>query len=175
MRSADYKRVGGFMPFARLYFSDDFTSYRLADISGKVCSPRFLFGYRYHLKSESYMSGLETLTEASQQFFTALQQTPYAKNVANMTLAQDYINKTFTRRYIRILVNLMHSGDTARLPDYYATRKDFLKYFPSRTFSTYNITARIVENLARLRLSWIQSFFSKTLYYLVKITRGMKN
>jgi len=175
MRSADFKRVGGFLPFSRLYFSDDFVFYRLADISGKVCSPRFLFGYRYHLKSESYMSGMETLTEASQQFFTALEQTPYAKNAANMLLAGDYINKTFTRRYIRVVVNLLYSGDTAKLPDYYAMRNDFLKHFPSRMFSTYNIMAGIVETLTRLRLSWVQTFISKVLYFVVKVTRGMKN
>lgn len=175
MRSADFKRVGGIPAFAQLYFADDFVFYRLADISGKVCSPRFLFGYRYHLKSESYMSGMETLTEASQQFFAALEQTPYAKNPANMVLARDYINKTFTRRYIRVLVNLLYSGDTGRLPDYYAARKDFQKSFPGRPFSTYNLMAGIVEILTHMRLSWIQKPVSKALYYLVKITRGMKN
>lgn len=175
MRSVDYKQVGGFLPIARLYFSDDLAFYRLADISGKVCSPRFLFGYRYHLKSESYMSGMETLTQASQQFFAALEQTSYAKNPTNMALAHDYINKTFTRRYIRILVNLLYNNDAAKLPAYYAMRQDFLKYFPSRTFSTYNLMVEIVEILTRLRLGWAQRLVSKALYYLVKITRGMKN
>src|SRR5690606_32152625 len=78
MRSADYKLVGGFLPFSRLYYSDDFAFYRLAELSGKVFSPQFLFGYLYHRISESYMSGLETLSEASQQFIAALEQTPYA-------------------------------------------------------------------------------------------------
>lgn len=175
MRSADFKRVGGFLPFAKLYFSDDFAFYRLADISGKVCSPKFLFGYRYHLKSESYMSGMETLTQASQQFITALEQTPYAKNPSNIVLTREYINKTFTRRYIRILVNLLYSGDTAKLADYYAAHKDFLNQFPSSTFSAYNIMAKIVEIVTRLPLSWVRKPVSKALYYLVKITRGMKN
>jgi glycosyltransferase involved in cell wall biosynthesis len=175
MCSADFKRVGGFLPFAKLYFSDDFAFYRLADISGKICSPKFLFGYRYHLKSESYMSGMETLTQASQQFITALEQTPYAKNPANMVLARDYINKTFTRRYIRILVNLLYSGDTSKLHDYYAAHKAFLKQFPVSTFSIYNIMAKGIEFLTRLPLSWIRKPMSKVLYDLVKITRGMKN
>jgi glycosyltransferase involved in cell wall biosynthesis len=175
MRSANFKAVGGFLPFAKLYFADDFAFYRLADIAGKVCSPRFLFGYRYHLKSESYMSGLETLTEASEQFFEALKQTPYAKNSSNMVLAQQYINKTFTRRYIRILINLLYQGDTNKMPQYYAARKDFQKYFPSQTFSTYGVMAEIVEVMTRLRLSWARKLTSKVLYYMVKITRGMKN
>jgi glycosyltransferase involved in cell wall biosynthesis len=175
MHSADYKRVGGFLPFAKLYFSDDFVFYRLANISYKVCSSKFCFGYRYHLKSESYMSGLETLTEASRQFYTALEQTPYAKNPANMKLAQDYINKTFTRRYIRILVNLIYTGDTISLPNLYANHKDFLQHFPIMSFSAYNFMAQIVEMVTRLRPLWLQKLLSKVLYYIVKMARGMKN
>jgi glycosyltransferase involved in cell wall biosynthesis len=175
MKSADFKRVGGFPPFSKLYFSDDYAIYRLADISGKVCSPKFLFGYRYHLKSESYMSGMETLTQASQQFFTALEQTPYASNPDNMTLARAYLNKTFTRRYIRILVNLLYSDDTSKLADYYTAREEFLKTFPSSGFSTYNLIAKTVEVITQLPLSWIRKPISKILYTLVKITRGMKN
>jgi hypothetical protein len=175
MRSADFKVVGGFQPIAKLYFADDLASYRLADLSYKVCSPKFLFGYRYHLKSESYMSGLETLTEASRQFYAVLEQTPYAKNAANMALARQYINDTFTRRYMRILVNLIYSGDTARLPEYYAIHDDFLKSFPNRRFSAYTTAAGIIESISRLRPLWLQKPFSKVLYFLVKISRGMKN
>ena len=175
MRSTDFKAVGGYSPIAKLYFADDLAAYRLADISGKVCSPKFLFGYRYHLTSESYMSGLETLTQASRQFYAALEQTPYAKNAANMTLAQEYIKKTFTRRYSRILVNMIYSSDTAKLPDYYAARKDFLKSFPGHIFSAYNMIARIVEIVAGISIPWLQRLFSKVLYYLVKRTRGMKD
>ena len=121
------------------------------------------------------MSGLDTLAEASRQFFTALEQTPYAKNAANMLLAQQYINKTFTRRYIRILINLLYQGDTDKLPQYYAARKDFQTYFPGQTFSTYGVMAEIVEVMTRLPFSWARKLISKVLYYIVKITRGMKN
>jgi len=175
MRSADYKRVGGFLPFARLIYADDFVVYCLADISGKVSSSRFLFGYRYHLKSESYMSGLETLTEASKQFIAALEQTPYAKNPANMVIARNYLNKAFTRRYIRILVYLMRAGDTTKRDAYYAARKSFLTYFPGPTFSRENIIAGIVEILVRLPQSWVQRPAAKVLSYFIKITRGIKN
>jgi len=92
-----------------------------------------------------------------------------------MVLARDYVNKTFTRRYIRILVNLLYSGDTSKLADYYAARKDFLKEFPSSLFSTYNLMAKGVEIVTRLPLSWIRKPISKILYRLVKMTRGMKN
>jgi len=121
------------------------------------------------------MSGLETLTEASQQFFTALQKTPYAKNPANMKLAQDYVNKTFTRRYIRVLVNLIYTGDTARLPNLYTNRKGFLQHFPTTSFSAYNFMAQVVEIVTRLRPMWLQKLLSKVLYYIVKMARGMKN
>lgn len=175
MRSADYKRIGGFKPIARLIFADDLATYSLAAISGKACSPKFLFGYRYHLRSESYMSGLDTLVEASQQFISALQETPYAENPANIALAKAYLNKTFTRRYIRILVNLLYSGETEKLPEYYAARQNFLKYFPNTTFSTYYLMAGTVEFVTRLRIPWLRGLISKTLYYVVKIARGMKN
>jgi len=175
MQSTDFKRVNGFLPFAHLYFSDEFAFYRLADISGKVCSPRYLFGYRYHLKSESYMSGLEILKEASQQYYTALLQTPYANKATNMLLAQDYINKIFTRRYIRILANLMYTSDIVNLSAYRAMHNDVLKCFPVRAFSAYNIMVRIMEFLLHIHPSWARNFIAKILHPIIKQARGMKN
>jgi glycosyltransferase involved in cell wall biosynthesis len=175
MRSADYKRIGGFQPFPRLIFADDFAFYSLADLSAKVCSPKFLFGYRYHRKTESYMTGLETLTEAGAQFIAALEGSRYAENPANMTLARDYFYQVFTRRYIRILVNLMQSGDTAKRSDYRKIREDFSRRFPQHSFSIYDVEARIVEGLTRLPLSGPQRLISRALQYIVRVTRGIKN
>lgn len=174
MRSADYKLVGGFLPFSRLYYSDDFAFYRLAELSGKVCSPQFLFGYRYHRKSESYMSGLETLSEASQQFIAALEQTPYAKNPANLALARAYVNKTFTRRYIRILVNLMQNDDPAKIRSSYTTRRNFLENFPGSNVSIYNLVAEILELLTTLPL-WARKLVARVMQRIIVITRGIKD
>lgn len=175
MRAADYKQVGGFPPFSKLYYADDFTFYRLADISGKVCSPRHLFGYRYHRKSESYMSGLDTLTEASRQFIAALEATPYGQKTANLALARTYVNKTFARRYIRILIHLMQSGDKSKFNAYYQTRQQFLNHFSRNGFSPYDVIARFIEVIIRLPFSWIQKPASKLLHHLVTVKRGMKD
>jgi len=175
MRSAHFKQVGGFRPFPRLIFADDFCFYALATLAGKVCSPRYLFGYRYHRKSEAYMSGLETLTEASQHLMTALEETPYAHDSANMALARDYLNKTFTRRYIRILIHLMQSGDTAKRQHYRAIRANFLRHFQPHNVSIYDMMARIVEILVTLPFSGLQRLVSCSLQRLIRLTRGIKN
>lgn len=175
MRSADYKQVGGFRPISRLFYADDLAFYSLANIAGKVCSSRYLFGYRYHRKSEAYMSGLETLIEASQEFMSALEETPYAQNPANMALARDYIHKTFTRRYIRILINLMMVNDPTKQRHYQGLREDFLRRFPQQTYSIYDVIARSVEILMTLRLAWLLKIISQILQQVVKRVRGLKD
>lgn len=173
MRSADYKRIGGFTPFARLIYADDFAYYSLATISRKICSPRFLFGYRWHQKSESFMSGLETLTEASQQLMDALQAAPYGQNPANLLLANDYLHKAFVRRYIRILVNLMQTNDRARAAEYSKINKDFLEHFPQYRPSMYDVMARAVELL--MPYSGTLKPISRLLNYGIKTARGVKD
>lgn len=175
MRSDDYKRVGGFRPISRLIFADDFAFYSLATLSGKVCSPRYLFGYRYHRKSEAYLSGLETLAEASQQFMSALEETPYAQDPDNMALAREYLNTTFTRRYIRILINIMQINDTVKYQYYRGLHKEFVRRFPQQSFSIYSAMAWIVEILMSLRLAWVLRIVSQLLQRIIKGVRGIKD
>ena len=174
MRASDYKRVGGFPPFARLYFADDYAFYRLADLSGKACRSIALFGYRYHPHSESYMSGLETLAEATRQFMAALQQTPYAQNPENMRLARAYVHDTFTRRYIRILIHHLQSSDTNAAREYRALYRDFVWRFPSPDLSKYALAARIIEGLVALKLPWMHQGLYKVLINLMSRARGIK-
>jgi glycosyltransferase involved in cell wall biosynthesis len=171
MRSADYKHIGGFKPFPRLIYADDFAFYSLAALSGKTCSSRYLFGYRSHQKSEGYLADLTTLVEASQQYMDALQQTPYGQNPANLRLAHDYVHKTFVRRYIRILINLMQTSDRAKGVEYSIIYKDFRRRFPQHRFSVYDLLVRVVETLLYLRLKPV----SRVLNYIVKAARGIKD
>jgi len=175
MRSVDYKRIGGFRPFPRLIYADDFAFYSLAGLAGKVCSPRYLFGYRYHRKSEAYVSGLETLTEAAQCLISALEKTSYARDPANMAQVHDYVYKTFIRRYIRILINLMQSGDAEKRDHFRAIREDFLRRFPRQTSSRYDLLATLLESLLRLLPAWSRGLISSVLQYGVRRTRGIKN
>lgn len=175
MRSADYKRVGGFPPFKRLYYSDEYTFYRLANLSEKVCSPGYHFGYRYHRKSESYLSGLDTLTEASLQLVAALQQTDYGREGANLALAQDYVRSTVTRRYLRILIHAMRHGDQEAFRRNHAVREAFLRQTPRHRTSAYDWAARIVEAIIRLPAPPLHRLVAKGLDYLVIAKRGIKD
>jgi glycosyltransferase involved in cell wall biosynthesis len=175
MRSADYIGMGGFPPFARLYFSDDYTFYRLADLAGKACSPRSLFGYRYHPHSESYMSGLEILADATQQFMAALEQTPYARNADNWRLAHAYVNDTFTRRTLRILIHCLQTGDTRQAAECQTSYREFVRRFPSPRFSRYALAVRVLEMTMGSKHVWLQQSAFQVFNKLMNRARGIKS
>lgn len=98
----------------------------------------------------------------------------HAKNPANLALARAYVNKTFTRRYIRILVNLMQNDDPAKIRSSYTTRRNFLENFPGSNVSIYNLVAEILELLTTLPL-WARKLVARVMQRIIVITRGIKD
>lgn len=151
MRFADYKAVGGFPDHPGLYYADELVFYRLAQISEKVCSPETLFGYRYHRESASFKIGLEALYEASSRYWKALSQTPYFQSDQNKQLAAHYIGRMFSRRYHRLLLDLLKSADQAQIKNYQTTKKAILERARAdRAFSIYDPLSRVLERLLYL-------------------------
>lgn len=58
MRSADFKRVGGYPMYPKLLFADGFCYYELARLSYKICSPRRLYHFTRHPDSAGHTSRL---------------------------------------------------------------------------------------------------------------------
>ncbi len=151
MRSADYKRVGGFPGFPSLMYADDMTWYRLAAVSYKVCSPRSLFAFRVHEHSASHVVNLYRLYEASKQYLDNLRRSDYFKSADNAAAAHQYVRTTFHGQYHRALVGLMASDDPQRLREYGEVKRRLLaEAKKDHLFSVYDLPSRLYEIVARL-------------------------
>jgi glycosyltransferase involved in cell wall biosynthesis len=151
MRSADYRRIGGFGAFPGLMYAADVAWYRLAGISYKVCSPRYLFSFRVHEQSASHAVSLYGLYEASQQYLEFLANSDYNKSPTNAALARQYVESTFHGQYHRILVGLIASADPERLKAYQEVNTRLLADAArDRLFPVYDLPSRLYEAVARL-------------------------
>jgi glycosyltransferase involved in cell wall biosynthesis len=151
MRSADYKRIGGFPGFPSLMYADDATWYQLAANSYKVCSPRCLFAFRVHEQSASHLVNVHRLYEASKRYLDFLAGSDYGRSSANMALARRYVEQTFNGQYHRILVGLIASSDPGQFRDYVEIKNRLLaEAAKDRLFHVYDIPSGFYEAVARL-------------------------
>jgi glycosyltransferase involved in cell wall biosynthesis len=148
MRSADYKRIGGFPGLPSLMYADDLTWYRLAAMSHKIASPRSLFAFRIHKHSASHVVSLYRLYEASKQYLESLRQSDYFKIADNAEVARRYVQATFNGQYHRILVGLMASVDPQQFAEYQEIKRRLLA--EDRLFTVYDLPSRLYETVARL-------------------------
>ncbi len=154
MRSADYRRMGGFPAFPGLMYADDATWYRLASLAYKVCSPRPLFAFRVHEQSASHVVSLYRLYEASKQYLEFLARTSYFKSPANAATARRYVKNTFNGQVHRVLVGLIASSDPAQFGEYQAIKRKLLAdAAKDRLFPVYDLPSRLYESVARLPYS----------------------
>lgn len=112
MRSADFKKVGGYPKYMRLLFADGFCYYQLTGLSYKVCSPKFLCGFRRHGNSMSESARALQFLQASEPYLNDLRQTPYGASQENMALAYQFLLDVFIRpMYRRLLYDTILLGE----------------------------------------------------------------
>lgn len=148
-RSADYKKVGGLPPFPMLLYADDIAWYRLANLSSKVCSPKYLFAYRRHPQSASQLVDLLSLYQASKQYLAFLSQSDYFTSPANAALGHHLVKVTFHGRHHLLLAELIASGDAGMLQEYKKAKAQLLaKASADSLFQVYDPISRVLELLA---------------------------
>jgi len=132
VRSSDYKQMGGFPPLPRLLYADDYTWYKLASLSYKVCHPEHLFSYRIHMSSASNTMDLDTLNIASQRFVQLLSGSDYFEDRSNLYGALHYVWKSFVEWYRRTLKDLISQDQQNSLEETLATKcrlQDFIRHY----------------------------------------------
>lgn len=175
MRSADYVRLGGFPPFPRLYYADDFCFYQLGAVSGVACSPKSAFGYRYHRVSAAYAIDLLTLYEASRQYLSALNQTAYGESESNRALARGFVEKTFARRYHRLLYDLFADGSRDAITRYKHDKRElFARAEQDKLFAIYDPASAALDRLLDLPLGALKRGVVGAIRAFAVASRGIR-
>ena len=113
MRSADFRRVGGFPAFPRLLYADDIVWYRLAKLSYIARSRNVLFAYRVHEASEAQAASLSEVHSASRLYLKALEHLGYFATAGHRAQARAFAQTTFNARHRRKLLHVLRAGDEA--------------------------------------------------------------
>ena len=175
MRAADYRRLGGFPPFAGLYYADDFCFYRLGAIGGVACSPETAFGYRYHTDSAAYRVDLLTLYDASRAYLLALGETEYGRRPENRALARAFVAKTFARRRHRLVYDLLVMENAAEVAAY---RRDsrllFERAAVDRLFAVSDPAGALLDRLLDLPPGAVKRLTAGVIRAFAVATRGMR-
>ncbi len=176
MRSADYKQIGGLPAFPKLICADDVAWYKLAHLSHIVCSPEYLFGYRYHRNSTSYMVDLYILYSAFKQYWIFLSQSDYFASAENSDIAHRYISTVFNSQYHRELIYKALAPDDKWKTQYTITKNRLLREArQDALFSVYDRTSALLEAYLSLRPASLRRWIIKAVIFLVDIRRVIRN
>lgn len=121
-RSTEFEQVGGLPPFSRLLHADHIAWYRLANLRGKICSPKSLFEYRRHFQSATRATSLLDLYYATKHYIVALALIDYFKSNDNAALTKSYVEYAFNGRCHVDLVDLIYHGTPESLNAFRAIR-----------------------------------------------------
>ena len=175
MRSDDYKRIGGIPPVPGLLFADDLLIYLGAKLGVKVCSPEFLFAYRYHHRSSSYGSPLEEMYQGGKGYLLKLTQAGYMDTEAKRTSSRKFVEKTFNRHCHRLLVNLILANDEQGLTAYRQTKQQLLSWeAEDHLFTVYDPASKVTDTLLNLPIRPLRQFAAWLIEQFGVMTRWIR-
>ncbi len=151
MRAADYQRMGGLPDFPALYYADDIAWLRLIGVGEKICSPKILFAYRFHVSSTGHRVGLKDLYLASKAYFAALANAGYMQTETQRNTAYHYAAVMFSRQQYKLLTQLIAAPDPEKFKHFRMEKAEVLRMAQSdQLFPINDKVARILELILKL-------------------------
>ncbi len=149
MLAEDYRQVGGIPPYPGLYYADDVLWANLANIKGRVCSPKVLYAYRYYRSSSARRIDLLGLYRASITYLNYLKTRPYFDDERRLATASAYVSRHLNRNYQRLLVNLISERKSEDMKNYQVTKAQLQSLAAQdQRFPVYNGVLAIIEKVA---------------------------
>jgi glycosyltransferase involved in cell wall biosynthesis len=168
VRTANYKNAGGFPPFGRLIYADEYIWYHLSIPGGKVCLPERQFVWRFHNASASKTVQLKELYDATKQYMNVLAKTPYYANIENRKLVRNYVSYRFVGLRHKVLFGLIRFGGPDDWANYEMEKASIMDDNRQHDlFAVYDLPSWLYEQVGLVKWRAIQ----RPLLYICAVVR----